>query len=238
MVRNPEGTGQGFLVLRAPQGETIATGDLTQTIRSGRIVAHLVFHFKDGSVDDEVTTFSQRAEFHLLSYHHVQKGPSFPEPMDLAIDVKTGQVTVRSVHDGKEKVETERRELPPDLANGLLILVLKNLPATSGETKVPYLAATPKPRVIKLAIKPEGEETFLAAGAPHKATLYRVKVDLGGVTGVVAPIVGKQPKDTLVWIVGGKAPVFVRMEGQLYEGGPVWTIETTNAVLQKPHSER
>jgi hypothetical protein len=65
-----------------------------------------------------------------------------------------------------------------------------------------------------------------------------VKVDLGGVTGVVAPLIGKQPKDTLVWIVGGRAPVFVRMEGQLYEGGPGWTIEPTNAVLQKAHSER
>lgn len=185
-----------------------------------------------------MTTFSQRQNFHLLSYHHVQKGPTFPEPMDLAIDASTGQITVRSVHDGKEKVETERRDLPPDLANGLLILVLKNFPAGSGETKVPYLAATPKPRIVKLAITPEGEETFSAAGAPHKATRYRVKVDLGGVTGVVAPLIGKQPKDTLVWIVGGRAPAFVRMEGQLYEGGPVWTIEPTSAVLQKAHSER
>jgi hypothetical protein len=46
-VRYPEGTGQGFLVLRTPQGEAIATGDLTQTVHGGRTVVHLVFHFKD-----------------------------------------------------------------------------------------------------------------------------------------------------------------------------------------------
>jgi len=43
-----------------------------------------IFTFKDGSVDDETTVFSQRHTFRLISYHHIQKGPSFPHPMDLA----------------------------------------------------------------------------------------------------------------------------------------------------------
>ena len=233
-VNYAEGTAQGFLVLRAPEGNRLAVGDLTQTIHSDRVVANLIFHFRDGSVDDETTIFSQRGVFRLLSYHHVQKGPSFPEPVDISIDVPTGNVTVRTTEHNKEKVVSEHLDLPQDLANGLLIILLKNLKADRSETKVSYLAATPKPRLVKLAITSQKGETFSAAGAHRLSTRYDVKVELGGLTGVVAPLVGKEPKDTRVWIIGGKAPTFARMEGQLYQGGPLWTIEQVSPVLLKP----
>jgi len=36
-----------------------------------------------GSVDDETATFSQEHDFRLIiSDHHIQKGPSFPHPME------------------------------------------------------------------------------------------------------------------------------------------------------------
>jgi len=232
-VSHMEGTTRGFLVLRTAERQAIATGDLVQIVQGGRVVSRLTFHFKDGSVDDETTVFSQRRNFRLLSDHHVQKGPSFPDPMDVLIEAPSGQVTVHSTHDGKDKVETHHLEMPEDLANGFLIILLKNRRADVPETKVSYVAATPKPRLVKLAIKPEGEETFWTGGARHQAVRYDVKVELGGIAGVVAPIVGKQPKDTHIWILGGKAPTFVRMEGQLYQGGPVWTIELASPVLQK-----
>jgi hypothetical protein len=233
-VRHMEGTVHGFLVLRTAEGKALAAGDLTQVVQGGRLLSKLTFHFKDGSVDDETTVFSQRRVFQLLSDHHVQKGPSFPHPMDVLIDAATGQVTVRSTDGGKEKVETEHLDLPPDLANGLLLNLLKNLPTDAAETKVSYVAATPKPRLVKLAISPQGEEIFSVAGARHGAMRYDVKVKLGGLTGVVAPLIGKQPGDIHVWILAGQAPAFVRMEGQFYEGGPVWTIELTSPVW--PHS--
>jgi len=55
-----------------------------------------------------------------------------------------------------------------------------------------------------------------------------VKVDIGGVAGVVAPLVGKQPEDSHVWILEGEAPAFVKSEGPLFMGGPPWRIELTN----------
>jgi hypothetical protein len=230
-VRHPEGTVHGFLVLRTMEGKTLAAGDLTQVVHGDRLVSKLVFQFKDGSVDEETTVFSQRGNFRLLSDHHVQKGPSFPDPMDVSIDASTGQVTVRSTNGDKDRID--HLDLPPDLANGLILTFLKNIRTDAAETKLSYVAATPKPRLVKLAISPQGEETFWAAGARHSATRYNVKVEIGGLAGAVAPLVGKQPKDTHVWILGGKAPAFVRMEGQLYQGGPVWTIEMTNPVWQK-----
>jgi hypothetical protein len=233
-----EGTVRGFLVLRTQDGKQLASGDLFQVVRGDRLISELVFHFKDGSVDDEVTVFSQQGNFRLLSDHHVQKGPAFPHPMDVSIDASTGDVRVRSTEKGKEKVETEHLDLPPDLANGMILTILKNIRPDTPETKVSYLAATPKPRLVKLTITPQGEDTLTTAGSPHRATQYVLKVELGGIAGVVAPLIGKQPKDLRVWILGGKAPAFVGMEGPLYEEGPIWRIELTSPVWKKTqHSQ-
>ena len=167
-----------------------------------------------GSVDDEVTVFSQKGNFRLLSDHHVQKGPAFPHPMDVSINASTGEVQVRSTENGKDKVQTEHLKLPPDLGNGLLLTILKNIRPESPETKLSYLVATPKPRLVKLTITSHGEDTLTTAGSRHRATHYVVKVELGGIAGVVAPLIGKQPQDTHVWILGGKAPAFVKMDGR------------------------
>jgi len=99
-VRHLEGTVHGFLALRSKEGRVVAVGDLLQVVRGDRVTARLLFRFKDGSVDDETTVFSQRGNFQLISNHHIQKGPSFPQPMDLLIDVLSGQVTVKSPQPG------------------------------------------------------------------------------------------------------------------------------------------
>jgi hypothetical protein len=230
-VRHTEGVVHGFLVLRTLAGDTLADGDLIQVTRGDRITSRLVFHFKDGSVQDETAVFSQRRNFRLLNDHLVQKGPAFQHPMEVSIDGSTGQVTVRSTDDeGKEKVVTERLDLPPDVANGLVLTLLKNLRAGATQTKMSMVAATPKPRLVKLAVTAQGEEPFSLGGSSRKATHYVVKVEIGGAAGLVAPLLGKQPPDTHVWILGGEAPTFVKSEGQLYFGGPIWRIELVSPV--------
>jgi hypothetical protein len=232
-VRHPEGTTHGFLVLRNEQGKELAEGELTQVVKGHRLIANLVFHFKDGSIDDETTVYSQRGVFRLLSDRHVQKGPSFPHPMDVSIDASTGQVTVLSDDGGKEKIGKDHLDLPPDLANGLIITLLKNIRPDTPQTKVSFVAAASKPQLVTLSIQPQGKETFRVAGARHKATRYDIKTEIGGIKGVIAPLVGKQPKDIYIWILSGKAPTFVRMEGQLYQGGPVWTVQLASPVWPK-----
>ena len=60
----------------------------------------------------------------------MQKGPAFQHPTEVTIIASTGQVTVRYTDDdGKEKTVNERMKLPPDLANGLVLTLLKNLGA-------------------------------------------------------------------------------------------------------------
>jgi hypothetical protein len=87
------------------------------------------------------------------------------------------------------------------------------------------VAATPKPRLIRLVITPAGEEPFSVAGSSRKAMRYVVKVDIGGIAGFVAPLIGKQPPDSHVWMLEGEAPAFVKSEGPLASDGPIWRIE-------------
>jgi hypothetical protein len=227
-VRHPEGLVHGFLVLRAMDGTPIADGDLQQTAQGDRVTARLTFRFKDGSLHDETVVFSQRGSFRVLSDHLIQKGPSFPQPVDVMVDSAAGRVTVRYTDAGKQKVEEERLDVPPDLANGMMSILLKNVGAELSQAKVSMLAATPKPRLVTLAVTRAGEDTFRIGASTRKATHFIVKVEIGGLSGLVAPLIGKQPPDSHVWILGGDVPAFLKSEGPMYNGGPIWRIELTS----------
>lgn len=232
-VLHTEGLVHGFLVLRTLEGDALADGDVTQVARGDRVTSHLVFRFKDGSVHEETVVFSQRHSFRVVSDHLLQKGPAFKRPMEVSIDGSTSQITVRYTDDdGKEKALTDRLKLPRDVANGMILTLLKNIRPDVPQTTVSMVAATPKPRLVKLLISPEGEESFSVGGSSYKATRYVVKVEFGGVAGLLAPLVGKQPQDTHIWILRGDAPAFVKLEGPLYLGGPTWRIELTSPVWQ------
>ncbi len=232
-VHYPEGTTHGFLALRTLDGKLLASGDLIEVLHGKEVRSHLVFHFKDGSVDDDTTVFSQDGVFRLISDHHIQKGPTFPHPSDILVKAATGQVTVRYQDKDREKVETDHLDLPPDLANGILLNVLTNISPDTKETKVSYVGGAPKPRLVHLSITPNGEETFSVAGTRHKATLFVVKVEIGGIAGLIAPLIGKQPAETKVWVVSEGAPAFVRADEALYLGGPIWSIQMSSPVWGK-----
>jgi hypothetical protein len=223
-VRYNEGLVRGFLVLRTIDGETIAGGEMNQLFRDGRVTNRLTFRFQDGSLHDETAMFTQRRRFRLVSYHLVQKGPSFPTPMDVSIE--RGRITVRyKDDDGNEKVETDPKALPADVSNGLVMTLAKNVKPGTPETVVSMMAATPKPQLVQLKITSAGRESFSAGGLSHEAIHYVVKVDIGGVKGVLAKLLGKQPPDHHIWIATGDSPGFVKAEGAMYLGGPPWRIE-------------
>lgn len=237
-VRYKEGLLHGFLVLSALDGTRLAEGDLTQVPHGNRITSRLTYHFKDGSRQEETAVFSQRGNFRLISYHLVQKGPAFHNATEVSIEASTGQVTVQYTDDdGKEKTIADHLKLPPDLANGLVLTLLKNLGENSPPLEVSFLVATPKPRLVKLAISSAGKEPFSLAGAGREALQYTVKVEIGGVAGLVAPWLGKQPPDSHIWILEGESPTFVKSEALSYIGGPLWRTELVAPVWPKAKEE-
>jgi hypothetical protein len=116
----------------------------------------------------------------------------------------------------------------------MVSMLVRNLPPEAPVTNLTMLVAAPKPRVVKLVITPRGDAPFTHAGFPRKASRFDIKFDLGGVAGVVAPLIGKQPPDVQLWIIGGEAPAFVREEGITYEGGPTLIMELHSPTWPQP----
>jgi hypothetical protein len=71
----------------------------------------------------------------------------------------------------------------------------------------------------------DGEEAYDIWGARHKAKRYRIKVDIGGVAGAIAPVLGKAPKGGFIGLAEGEPPAVLRAESQFYLNGPVWRME-------------
>jgi hypothetical protein len=225
-VRFPEGLVHGFLSLSSTDGKVVASGDLTQRVEDGKVTNHLVFRFRDGSVSDELAVYTQQGYFRLLRSKLVQKGPTFKTPLEMTVDATSGRVTVHyKDDDGKEKTEDETLELPADLANGMIIVLLKNIRPAQVPESLSLVVATPKPRIVKL--KPTAAETvtFTIAGSPREALHYVIKTDIGGVTGLMAKVLGKMPPDAHVWVLQGEAPAFVRSEAPLFRDGPLWRMD-------------
>jgi hypothetical protein len=228
-VKHTQGATRGFLLVRSQSGELLANGELTQLAEGDRVTWHLIFHFHDGSIDDDTAVFSQRKVFRLISEHHIQKGPFFTQPIDIAVNVATGNVISRSVDktdkNGAEKAESQHLKIPADISNGMMGTLLLNVPPDTPPFKLAMLAPSGKGRLVKLDISTESPASFQIGGMTMSATVFRVHMDIGGLAGVIAPIIGKQPEDTMVWIVQGKAPAFIRQVGQLSLGGPVVSIQ-------------
>ena len=222
-VRHSQGTYHGFLILRSDSGAQLAVGDLVEVAHGSRVTSRLTFHFRDGSLDDEQATFTQNGHFVLLHDRHVQRGPSFPHPVDVDIDVPSGQVTTRTPG-SKAPLSTEHMDLPPDLANGLPFVILTNIAPTTPETRIPLLVPADKPRLVHLLITPDGTDPLTIAGSHRTANRFRVHYDLGGLTGMLAGVFGKQPDDLIVSILDGEAPAFMRFSGQFFQGGPTWHV--------------
>ncbi len=230
-VRHTRGFIHGFVVLKDVDDKILASGEVVQTVSGSRLNGGMTLHFNDGSLYQETTVFSQRRFFHLLKYKQVQKGPSFKRDETLSLDTSTGNVSIQYTDkDGSEKSISDHLSLPADLVNGIIPTVIGDIDP-KGETTLSMLVSTPKPRVVKLKIAASGEDSY-SFGMPAKATHYVIKMDIGGITGVAAKVLGKQPPPVNIWVTK-EAPTFLRSDAPLYEDGPIWRIELASPVWRK-----
>jgi hypothetical protein len=227
-VRRPQGWAHGFVDVTTLEGQRIGVGDLLQRVNKGAVTSRLVLNFFDGSVDDETTVYRQDRVFRLLSDHHIQHGPSFPKPSDVMLDVTHGVVRAK---DESGKIAETRLEMPADVYNGLASTILMNLPRDASASTIAIVIGGAKPRIAHLQSTIIGKKPFTLGGTQREGTEWKVHVELGGVAKVVAPIIGKEPPDYHVLIGGGEDPVFLREEGPLFEGGPIWRVQQVSAAF-------
>ncbi len=228
-VRFVEGSLHGFLALRSIDGALVAEGDLLQVVRDEEVEKRMVFRFKDGSVLEESVVFTQNNVYSMKSYRMLQRGPVFTEDIEVSLERPTGKYRVKSKphKTGRETVIDGTLELPPDVYNGLLLSIVKDLPQGVSET-VHFVAFTPEPRLIQLAVAPVGEQRVLVGDLAKTAIHYVLKPQLGIWLKLFATVLGRMPPDEHVWILMDDVPAFVRFEGPLYPTGPVWRIQLTS----------
>ncbi|HKY73581.1 MAG TPA: hypothetical protein VJL88_16795 [Nitrospira sp.] len=228
-VRFPEGLTHGFLLVRSAAGDIVGHGELTQTVKEGGVAeSRLVFRFQDGSIHDEKVAFSQQRVFTLIRYQLSQRGPSFPQQMDVLVDrgTSTYEVRARTREDRTEKVLTGDIDVPKDAYNGMIVTTLLNLPREANET-VNVLAFVPEPMAIALELAFVGEQVIRIGDQSRKAWQYAFKPDIGPVKKFLGTMLGKLPTDFRYdcYILADEVPSFVRFEGPLQLMGPMLSIE-------------
>ena len=223
-----------LMVARSEAGKIIANGEFSQVVQGDEVTMRLTYHFLDGSIDDETTTYRQQGTFRLVRNHHIQKGPFFVKPVDFTVEAATGIASSRTEDkDGKIHVDSHHIDLPDDLANGFVGTLLLNLPQNAAPFRVGMLAPVAGGRLIQLLISSEGEQPFHTAGQTLKAAVFRIHPELGGIVGVIARLIGLQPKDVMVWVLEGEEPAVMRIVGQLGGYGPLVSSDLEGTSFEK-----
>jgi hypothetical protein len=157
-----------------------------------------------------------------LKYRLIQRGPSFPETIEATVERESGkyQVRYRADEDSPEEVLNGRYDMPPDVYNGMLSTVMKNLQPGESAT-VQIIAFTPKPRAVKILLSPAGIDQVQLGDRAVPATRYVVKPQLG----LMASLLVTDLAPMNCWIANGDAPGFIRFQGPLFFMGPTWRIE-------------
>src|SRR5258708_7800533 len=73
-VRHIQGPMHRIMVARSEAGKIIARGEFSQIVLGYEVTMRLTYKFLDGSLDDEITTYTQQGTFRLVRNHHIQKG--------------------------------------------------------------------------------------------------------------------------------------------------------------------
>jgi hypothetical protein len=148
--------------------------------------------------------------------------------MEISFDRRSGRyrATVQQTRNDEPKSAEGTLEMPPDLYNGMALVVLKNLPE-GASVSARMAVFLPTPRLIRMELGPESQERVFVGAQARPAVRYLVNLEVGGVAGAIAALVGKDPPDLRYWLVTGPVPAFVRFQGAMFLNGPQWRVELT-----------
>ena len=165
---------------------------------------------------DERTTYSQRGVFRLEAYHLTQSGPSFPGA-DVAFDRKSWPLPGEDAREGRRaRGDGERRVRDAAGSRQRPDAPLAQEHAARGTGHRPAGGVHAEAALSRMELHQEGEDRIVFAGDPKQAARHLVDLEIGGVTGVVASVIGKNPPDLRYWLALGDIPAFVRFQGAMF----------------------
>lgn len=235
-VRLKEGVTQGYLSVSVPGGPRIAEGEVSQVATGAdRLVSRMVLRFNDGSRYNETVIFSQQKVFKLLRYSVDQKGPSFAQELHFDLDGATGAYTVVEGAASKEKSSrTGNMELPPDVYNGMTVMVLKNLPE-SGQASFSIVSVDQEPTLYPVMVRPIDVDAVKTGNRKGEAVHYVLQPTVKWLKRALVWLFSKTIPEYHFWLITHDVPAFTKFEGPLYTGGPIWRIEQISPRLTTTH---
>lgn len=225
-VRLKEGVTQGYLSVSVPGGARIAEGEVSQVATGAdRLVSRMVLRFNDGSRYNETVIFSQKKFFRLLRYSVDQKGPSFPQDLHFDLDGGTGAYTILEGPASKENSpRTGTLELPPDVYNGMTVMVLKNLPE-SGQASFHIVSVDQEPTLYPVVVRAVDVDAVKTGNRKGEAVHYVLQPTVKWLKRTLAWLFSKTIPEYHFWLITHDVPAFTKFEGPLSSGGPIWRIE-------------
>ena len=155
--------------------------------------------------------------FALQEYTLEQRGPSFPSAVALSLDRKSGAYHVQSLETERPTLlSSGRLHLPPDVCNGMVLTLLRNLPSGGDET-VHFVAFTPEPKVVTLRLLPVNTATIRIGDMAKQVTQYVLEPKLGRLTPLFGKLLGALPQEFnyRVWLLTDDVPALAVFEGPL-----------------------
>jgi hypothetical protein len=214
-VRVAPGALHGFPSLSDEAGNVIADGELTQELRGEVLQVHVRWSFADGRRVDE------RAEFRV-GESLVQRRFSWVETAGGAerrrfeVDFSTGRaLAVTPDAKGGPEREEEQLELAAGRSftgYGIALAVGQLALPEGGEAELTFVAFTPKPRTVTLAVRRDGEERVEAHGRSIRCDRYTLHPEIPFPVSLFAGA-----RDARLWFTRDPPPALVRAEQNLVE---------------------
>lgn len=207
-VRFPPGTLHGFPSLSDGAGNVIADGELVQTLDGGTLKVRLRWSFRDGRTAIEEDDFEASARLVQRRFSWAESRDGVEQRRFEADLVKRRAVATRLDAEGKERRDEAKLDLPPGgaFAGYGTALAVSQLGLAAGATaELGFVAFTPKPRLVILQVRRDGEEAIVAAGREIPCDRFTLHPEVGWLVRLVA-----HPKDAHLWFTHASPPALVR----------------------------
>lgn len=207
-VRDPPGTLHGFPSLSDLAGNVIADGELAQTLRGRTLHVRLRWAFRDGRTVVEEDEFEVGSHLAQRRFSWVEsRGGVELRRFEADLVAGRGSATRRQADGSLERDEADL-DLPEGGAfagYGTALAVSQLALDPGAEVELGFVAFAPKPRVVKLGVRHDGEERVPAHGRAIPTHRYTLHAKLPFPISVVV-----RPRDARLWFTKAAPPALVR----------------------------
>ena len=224
--RHALGTLHGFPSMSDTTGQVIADGELTQELSGDRLLVRIHWTFADGREVEERDEFQVDKVLAQTRFSFVESRKR-SELRRFEVDLVSGAAkAVTRNEKGELQQEESKLELPAGRSftgYGTALAVSELSLSPGGETKITFVAFTPKPRAVTLKVTREGTERFAVAGRSTLTDRFTLHPEIPFPAGLFV-----SARDAHLWFTHTPPPALVRAEQNLAtKDDPVVVIDVT-----------